>query len=185
MNPTEKDPAESPISKNPSAMRPARKRRSFSKLLLLLISYAVVAAVAWNIASQWEVDPAKQQARADQEVRNTVNQVRKLMVLPDPNVELPQVAIINDAESLSKTQAFFADVKNGDQVLIYLTSQKAIIYRASENKIVNVGPVIREDTPSAVSGSNSRPAVTPAPTTTERDSNDSTGDSGTSSSGVR
>jgi hypothetical protein len=158
MNPLEKDIPESSISKGVSS-RPIKKQRSFLKFVLLILSYVIVAALAWKVAEQWEVDPAKQQARAEGEIRSTVDRVRKLMILPDPATELPQVAVVNDAEGLAKSQAFFAGVKNGDQVLIYLKSQKAIIYRASENKIVNVGPVIADGDGSANAKS---AAITPA-----------------------
>lgn len=165
MNPSEREGADAMPSKSPMA-RPAKKKRSFLRFLLLLLSYLVVAAIVWKVADQWKMDPTKQQARAEQEVKTTVDKVSKLMLLPSIETELPQVAVINDAASLAKTQAFFADVKDGDQVLIYLKAQKAIIYRSSENKIVNVGPVIADNSGSAGTSGNSSastPKSTPAP----------------------
>lgn len=124
------------------AVRPL-KRRKFRKVLLLLISYVIVGIVVWQISAQSQNDPARAQAQAEAEVKSLVAKVAGLMIVPTE--ELPQVATVNDAENLAKTQAFFAGVKNGDQVLIYLAAQKAIIYRPSENKIVNVGPVVAEN----------------------------------------
>jgi len=60
-----------------------------------------------------------------------------LYALPD---EDPVVGKIQDREKLSD-QEFFKNAANGDDLLIYQESKLAIIYRASENKLINVGPV--------------------------------------------
>jgi hypothetical protein len=153
MNPIDRESPESMTVKAPGSSRPIKKKRGFLRFLLLILSYVVVAVIVWKVSDQWKVDPSKAQARAEQEVKATVEKVRKIMLLPDPSVELPQVAVINDAASLAKTQAFFVDVKDGDQVLIYLKSQKAIVYRASENKIINVGPVIADNSSNSTKAS--------------------------------
>ncbi len=168
--------------------RPAKRKRGFFRFLLLVLSYVIVAAVVWNVAEHWKIDPAKQQARAEAEIRNTVDRVRKLMILPATDVELPQVATINDAANLAKTQAFFADVKNGDQVLIYLKGQKAIIYRASENKIVNVGPVISDNaaaTNANGTGNSSSSTKSASSVTASSSQPSSSSNSGTSSASSR
>lgn len=124
--------------------RPQPKRGKFLKFILLIVSYAIVGVAVWQIQTQLQMDPARQQARAEQEIKAVVDKVSKLILLPSD--ETPQVAGISDAESLAKTQAFFANAKNDDQILIYLKEQKAIIYRPSEHKIINVGPIVTENT---------------------------------------
>ncbi|MCV6900727.1 hypothetical protein OE165_27220, partial [Escherichia coli] len=69
--------------------------------------------------------------------------------------------------SLAKTQAFFANAKNDDQILIYLKEQKAIIYRPSENKIINVGPIVTDNSGATNTSSNSSQNNTPASTNSE------------------
>ena len=54
--------------------------------------------------------------------------------------EVPTVATVSDVSKL-KNQAFFANAKNGDKVLIYQNAKKAILYRPSSNKIVEFGPI--------------------------------------------
>jgi hypothetical protein len=76
----------------------------------------------------------KAQAAQTQEL---VDKVGKLMELPK---ETPTVAVIVDASKL-KGQPFFTNGKNGDKILIYTTIGKAILYRESLNKIVDVAPV--------------------------------------------
>jgi hypothetical protein len=65
--------------------------------------------------------------------------VRRLLTVPEN--EQPLVAEVVDEQPLRAQQAFYANVKNGDYLLIYSSLGKAVIYRPSENKLVNVGPV--------------------------------------------
>ncbi|KKQ76074.1 MAG: hypothetical protein US99_C0086G0006 [Candidatus Daviesbacteria bacterium GW2011_GWF2_38_6] len=77
-----------------------------------------------------------QQAGQD-EVRKVVEEVRKLMDLPN---ETPTVATVVDITKL-KDQPFFQKAKNGDKVLIYTAAQKAILYDPVAKRIKEVGPV--------------------------------------------
>lgn len=64
-----------------------------------------------------------------------------------PQGVTPTMAMVTDAGALKKQQpAFFANVKNGDRLIIYPdlpTGQAglAIIYDYQANKIIKVGPV--------------------------------------------
>ncbi len=63
--------------------------------------------------------------------------VAKLIQLPN---EEPTVATVTDVAKL-KTQQFFANARNGDRVLIFPQAKKAILYRPSTGKIVEVAPI--------------------------------------------
>lgn len=75
---------------------------------------------------------------ATEEAKKYVAQVAKLMILPSG--ETPTLATVNDKDKL-KGQAFFANAQNGDKVLIYTTAKKAILFRPSANKIIDVAPI--------------------------------------------
>ena len=72
------------------------------------------------------------------EVKKLVAEVGNLVLLPEG--ETPTIATVSDPEAL-KAQPFFAGALKDDKVLIYTTAQKAILYRPSVGKIVQIAPI--------------------------------------------
>ena len=68
------------------------------------------------------------------EAEELVKKVGSLIELPS---EVPTLATVSDVTKL-KDQPFFVKAQNGDKVLIYTNSKKAIIYRPSTDKIIEV-----------------------------------------------
>jgi hypothetical protein len=84
-------------------------------------------------------------ANAPSEVKQIIDRVGKLMDLPPD--ENPTLATVTNRETL-QSQAFFANAANGDKVLVYQGAKKAILYRPSTNRIINVAPItLSEPTP--------------------------------------
>ena len=81
---------------------------------------------------------ANPEEAASQEIQKLVDEVSKLIDVPQD--ETPTVATVTDPEKLND-QAFFTNVKEGDKVLIYNNSKKAILYRPSEKKVLNFAPI--------------------------------------------
>ncbi|QQG41567.1 MAG: LytR C-terminal domain-containing protein [Candidatus Woesebacteria bacterium] len=77
-------------------------------------------------------------AAQKEEVKTILAKLSILIELPQD--EEPQVATVLDYSKL-KDQTFFAKAQNGDKVLIYTKAGKAILYRPSTNKIIEVGPI--------------------------------------------
>ena len=75
---------------------------------------------------------------AQDDVKALVAKVGKHIELPTD--EDPNVATVLDITKL-KDQPFFAHAQNGDKVLIYTKSAKAILYREAEDKIIDVAPI--------------------------------------------
>lgn len=104
--------------------------------LLIAIASVGFATLQYNETQKLKTSEGQKQV-AEDEAKVLKTKVSKLMQLPDEN---PTVATIQDISKL-KDQAFFDDAKNGDKVLIFTEAKKAIIYRESENKIINSGPI--------------------------------------------
>lgn len=88
-------------------------------------------------------EAAKESAK--EEVLGVVAEVGKHLLLPTG--EQPTLATVDDVEKL-KQNSFFAQAQNGDKVLVYSQAKKAILYRPSIQRVVEVGP-INVGTPSA------------------------------------
>jgi hypothetical protein len=76
------------------------------------------------------------QAAVQEQIQMIVDKVGKLMVLPSD--ETPTIVTVANTTEL-KSQPFFASTKPGDQVIMYPNNRRVIIYRPSENRIIEVG----------------------------------------------
>jgi hypothetical protein len=109
-----------------------------------------------------KTNPSKLQEFAQDDQKALVGVVGKLMELPVD--EVPTVAQVSDAEKL-KEQPFFAGAQNGDRVLIYTNARKAILYRPTTNKIIDVAPInIGTGSAAAVTTPTNAPTKFPTPT---------------------
>lgn len=119
-----------------------------NKILLTILIFVVVLALAGagflyyqyqktakelkKIKSQTQT---AQDAPKPDEVKKLVAEVAKVARLPEN--ETPSIATITDASKL-KDQTFFKDAKNGDILLVFNNSGKAILYDPKEKKVVDV-----------------------------------------------
>lgn len=76
-----------------------------------------------------------QDAAKSDEVKKLVSEVAKIARLPEN--ETPSIATITDASKL-KDQTFFKDAKNGDILLVFNSSGKAVLYDPKEKKVVDI-----------------------------------------------
>lgn len=81
-----------------------------------------------------------------EEVKSVTTAIRRFMDLPSD--EDPTLATVTDQAKL-KSQDFFKNAKNGDKLLIYTKSRKAILYRPSTDRIIEFAPLNIGDQPQA------------------------------------
>lgn len=132
-----------------------KKTRTFIFALLLVIA---IVAIGFAVYYYQQYQAASLTQSADAEVTMYVNKVGALMKLPN---EKPSVSKITDKTQLTD-QEFLKQAENGDVVLVFMDAKKAVMYRPSENKIVDVAPVYIQASPTP-NASGSTPAVSPAP----------------------
>ncbi len=80
----------------------------------------------------------------EREIAAISKELRKFMDLPES--PLPTMATVTEKEKLQQ-QEFFQKAENGDKVLIYLSEGKAILYRPSTGKVIDVAPIRQTETP--------------------------------------
>jgi hypothetical protein len=74
-----------------------------------------------------------------EETRVIINKVGGLMNLPKD--EEPILATVVGKEKL-QDRNFFKNAENGDKILIYVKAKKAILFRPSTEKIIEVSPLV-------------------------------------------
>lgn len=98
----------------------------------MYFQYQKTAAELKKVKTQTQ---SSSQNSKDDEVKKIVAEVAKLARLPEN--EIPSIATITDVSKL-KDQLFFKDAKNGDILLVFNNSGKAILYDPKDKKIVDV-----------------------------------------------
>src|SRR5688572_28442122 len=115
-----------------------------TRVLLLLGGVIAVGAIIFAIKSTQETQALRSQleevkksspAASQEEVKKITEEVGQLIILPEG--ENPTLATITDKEKL-KDVPFFSKAENGDKVLIYVNTRKAILYRPGNKKIIEV-----------------------------------------------
>lgn len=113
-----------------------------NKNLIIAIAVAVIVIgggyFAYKTYQAKQNSPEAQAAKLTEQKNNIINKIKTLTVLPP---EEPVLFTVNDAALLKSQQAFFKDAANGDVLLVFQNSGKALIYRESTNQIINAGPV--------------------------------------------
>ncbi len=120
---------------SPLPLRPKRKRRFATMLIVALVAVAAIgggAYFSYTFATEWFGSP-----KADLDVAKVVARVGLLMLLPN---EEPTIATVSDLSKL-KDQPFFTNAKQNDIVLMFPRAQKAVLYNPTLNKIIEVAPI--------------------------------------------
>ncbi len=125
---------------------------------VILILALTVGVLFWKYSQLKHTD--KPGAQTDS--ARVLQEVGTIYALPTD--EEPTVAQIQDKNKLHD-QAFFDKSQNGDYVLVYSKNRLALLFRESEKKLINVGPVNIDNSASNQSQSHVAPATTTTPNT--------------------
>lgn len=119
----------------PAPRRRRPRRRGLAIAICLCLVFA--GAAGW-FGWQYYHAQSRLTAATAQTADTILKRVGALINLPAG--ETPTIATVEDRSKLVD-QAFFSQAQNGDKLLIYTKAKKAIIFRPSNNKIINVGPI--------------------------------------------
>lgn len=117
---------------------PANKKWFYAGLVILIAVTPTIYFYAQNKNTEKKLSDLQNNSQSSATLNEVVKQVGKLVVLPSG--EQPTLATVSDAAKL-QGQPFFANAANGDKVLVYNKAKKAILYRPSLNKIIEMAPL--------------------------------------------
>lgn len=80
-------------------------------------------------------------AAAKLQKQQVLEAVRAVIELPQ---EEPTILTISDKDKLAD-QRFFSQSQNGDIVLVFPQAQKAVLWRPSTRRVINVGPIVSDE----------------------------------------
>jgi len=105
---------------------------------IIIIALIVIPMAVGLLAREQQMRNAggatSEEVLAETQANEIIEKVGALMELPN---EEPTVATVSDVSQLSDQQ-FFAKAQNGDKVIIFPIAQKAILYRPTTNKIIEI-----------------------------------------------
>jgi len=127
-------------SKILSVLKRILKHRKFKKIAIIVLVVLVFGALYGFVHyyRKYQALKADPNLEAQQEIESLQEAIGEFMDLPEG--EIPSVATILDKEKL-KDQPFFKNAENGDKLLVYTKAMKAILYRPSSNRIIEVAPL--------------------------------------------
>jgi hypothetical protein len=147
IDPAETDASPLAVSGADAEAAAAKKRRVTTVVLRALGVLVVTGSLGMSAYFYAEYKKVTETRTPEAELESLVADISEHFELPTS--ETPTLATVTDREKLSG-QEFFASSQNGDKVLLYQEGRKAILYRPSTGKIVNVAPIgIEEPAPAA------------------------------------
>ena len=129
--------AEVKVSKKTNSFRGKIKfdfKKTFQKIpkvALKIVGVLLLAVVAF-LVYRYRLKAGINESMNAQAVEKRINVFMDL-----PTDEEPVFATVSDVEKIN-SQKFFAKAQNGDKVLVYNKNKKAILYRWSTNKLIEV-----------------------------------------------
>jgi hypothetical protein len=126
----------------PELPKKSRAKRGplFAALLIFLVGVGTGYVLRPTPATQLPVEtyaPPAGTKPAPNTQTDIVKAVASLIQMPS---EAPSLATVTDLAPL-KDQEFFADAAVGDVLLLFPQTRRAMLYRPSENKLIQVAPL--------------------------------------------
>ena len=109
------------------------------KAILVVLGFLALAGIVASVLMWTHIKSLSQAAaNTDAEIKNTVSEISQFLLLPSD--ETPTLLTVTDLKQL-QGQPFFARASVGDKVLIYAQAGRAVLWRPSIKKIIEVSMV--------------------------------------------
>lgn len=128
------------------------KSMNSSKNYIIVVLLIVVASLTALVYVQSQesgstddavmVDTTTDTELSQKEVSIIAGRIRDHIMVPS---EAPSLSVVLNAENLRAEQSFYSRVENGDVIAVYPVNRLAILYRPSEDILINVGPLYLEE----------------------------------------
>jgi len=118
-----------------------------------LILFLVIATLGFYFYRQGFF---KKNLSAPEEINQIMAVLSSYMDLPD---EIPTLATVTDKSQL-ESQPFFQKSENGDKVIIFPSASKAILYRPSTKKIIDISNLLTSPVQEEATNSSTLPSPT-------------------------
>ena len=147
------------------------------KLINIVVIFVAIVALVFGGFFYYKLNKLKDNvngntnAKAEKtilkEKNNLISKIGELYVLPGG--EIPTIATVSDPQVL-KDKGFFLESIMGDKVLIFTKAKKAVLYRPSLGKIIDIVSINNASNASPViSASSTDSASSPSQATTTTD----------------
>lgn len=130
------------FSSDPRLQSSQKKKQSkgisWNAVVIVILAVATIVNIAlfYMNYTNSQIPPKTNQELAD-EVITSFGQIFNV-----PSGDQPAVIIITDIDKLRESEAtFYKDAVNGDHIIIIESTRLAVIYRKSENKIINAATI--------------------------------------------
>jgi len=110
-------------------------------IFVIILTLSAVGAAGYFYKQYNDIKNNPNKVSTD-EINSITSVISKFMDLPTG--ETPTLATVTDKEKL-KDQDFFKNSENGDKILIYANAKKAVLYRPSAGKVIEVAPLLIGD----------------------------------------
>lgn len=111
------------------------KNRNLFKIIIIFLFIIIIVFLIGYF--YFKINKFKNQTNIDnaKEIKQLISKINQIYLSPEG--EIPTVATVTDPEVL-KEKLFFTLAQKGDKVFIYSHFGKAVLYRPSINKIVEI-----------------------------------------------
>lgn len=108
-----------------------KTKKAFYRTMFVII---VLLAIIFALGAMYKADQAANEKLLKVQNQAMLDRISKLLNLPD---ETPIISTVNSKEDFAKAPAF-RSAEKGDKIIVWVSSNQAVLYRPSINQVLDV-----------------------------------------------